>query len=136
MNTSKSGNPDTIHSLGLLDIFGFESFKKNSFEQLCINYANEKLQQHFNSHMIALEMNEYKYELGADAVANIHFEDSSRCIELFESKNVAQPSLFRLIDEEGSIKGNDDNLLLKFHQNFMQQNANPHYKKASRFETP
>ena len=136
MNTSKSGNPDTIHSLGLLDIFGFESFKKNSFEQLCINYANEKLQQHFNSHMIALEMNEYKYELGADAVANIHFEDSSRCIELFESKNVAQPSLFRLIDEEGSIKGNDDNLLRKVHQNFMQQNANPHYKKASRFETP
>ena len=55
MNTSKSGNPDTIHSLGLLDIFGFESFKKNSFEQLCINYANEKLQQHFNSHMIALK---------------------------------------------------------------------------------
>jgi len=39
--------------------------------------------------MIALEKNEYEYELGADAVANIHFEDSSRCLELFESVNVA-----------------------------------------------
>ena len=39
--------------------------------------------------MIALEMNEYKYELGADAVANITFEDSSRCLELFESKSIA-----------------------------------------------
>lgn len=89
MNEVTGEDMDTIHSLGILDIFGFESFKKNSFEQICINYANEKLQQHFNSHMIALEMNEYKYELGAEAVANITFEDSSRCLELFESKSVA-----------------------------------------------
>ena len=111
---------DTIQSLGILDIFGFECFQKNSFEQLCINYANEKLQAHFNQHMIALEMQEYKYELGAEAVANMHFEDSSRCLDLFESKNVAQPSLFKLIDEEGSIRGNDENLLRKFHQFYLQ----------------
>lgn len=65
--------------------------------------------------MIALEMNEYKYELGADAVANITFEDSSRCLELFESSSVVSPSLFKLIDEEGSIRGNDDNLLRRMH---------------------
>ena len=70
--------------------------------------------------MIALEMNEYKYELGAEAVANITFEDSSRCLELFESKNVAQPSLFKLIDEEGSIRGNDENLLRRMHQFYLE----------------
>lgn len=86
--------------------------------------------------MIALEMNEYKYELGAEAVANITFEDSSRCLELFESKGIASPSLFKLIDEEGAIRGNDENLLRKFHQFYLEQNANPHYKKASKFDKP
>ena len=49
---------------------------------------------------------------------------------------MAQPSLFKLIDEEGSIRGNDENLLRKFHQFYLEQAKNPHYKKASKFETP
>lgn len=81
-------------------------------------------------------MNEYKYELGADAVANITFEDSSRCLELFESSSVVSPSLFKLIDEEGSIRGNDENLLRRMHQFYLEQNTNPHYKKAAKFDTP
>lgn len=88
--------------------------------------------------MIALEMAEYKYELGDAALTDITFEDSSRCLDLFESKNLGQPSLFKLIDEEGSIRGNDENLLRKFNQFHLDSgsNSNPHYKKASKFDTP
>ena len=86
--------------------------------------------------MIALEMNEYKYELGAAAVANMTFEDSSRCLELFESNSVASPSLFKLIDEEGAIRGNDENLLRRMHQFYLEQNQHPHYSKAAKFDTP
>ncbi|CAD7923515.1 unnamed protein product [Amoebophrya sp. A120] len=50
------------HKVGLLDIYGFEVFEWNSFEQLCINFANEKLQQHFNSHMFRMEQKLYTEE--------------------------------------------------------------------------
>lgn len=49
-----SGNSDEL-SIGILDIFGFENFKKNSFEQLCINIANEQIQYYFNQHVFAWE---------------------------------------------------------------------------------
>jgi hypothetical protein len=67
---SPSFSPDSEGGLvvGVLDIFGFEIFKNNSFEQLCINYCNEQLQHHFNDHIFRIEQQYYQAE-GVD-VAN------------------------------------------------------------------
>ncbi|GLD95201.1 hypothetical protein PINS_up003843 [Pythium insidiosum] len=70
--------------IGLLDIFGFESFETNSFEQLCINYANEKLQQKFNSDVFKVVQKEYvEEEIPLDLVT---FEDNQPILDLIEGR--------------------------------------------------
>ena len=92
--------------------------------------------------MIALELETYRYELGEEALADINFDESSsgaaQCLELFETKNVASPSVFALIDEQGSLgnNGNDENLLRRIQQTYLTNNQNTHIKKAGKFETP
>ncbi|KAF9382462.1 Myosin type-2 heavy chain 1 [Podila verticillata] len=92
-----------IHSfIGVLDIYGFEHFKKNSFEQFCINYANEKLQQEFNQHVFKLEQEEYIRE--KIDWKFIEFSDNQPCIEMIEGKL----GVLSLLDEESRLPSGSD----------------------------
>jgi myosin V len=79
----------------ILDIFGFESFDSNSFEQLCINYCNESLQQQFNKHVFKLEQEEYERE-GIEW-SFISFPDNQDILDLIETKH---SGLFSILDEQ------------------------------------
>lgn len=82
--------------IGVLDIFGFENFNVNSFEQFCINYANEKLQQYFNETIFKIEQTEYSTE--AIKWDNIDFNDNQDTIDLIEKTR--PPGIISLLDEE------------------------------------
>ncbi|CCE65834.1 hypothetical protein TPHA_0N00540 [Tetrapisispora phaffii CBS 4417] len=103
---------DKIKSfIGVLDIYGFEHFEKNSFEQFCINYANEKLQQEFNQHVFKLEQEEYvKEEI---EWSFIEFNDNQPCIDLIENKL----GILSLLDEESRLPaGSDESWTQKLYQ--------------------
>ncbi|KAK6166430.1 hypothetical protein SNE40_023124 [Patella caerulea] len=111
----QSGNTQDNDSLvvGLLDIFGFENFVKNSFEQVCINIANEQIQYYFNQHIFAWEMQEYENE-GINA-SEITFVDNRPILDMFLMKPIG---LLALLDEESHFpKATDRTLVDKFHQN-------------------
>ncbi|KAL1915213.1 uncharacterized protein VTP21DRAFT_7489 [Calcarisporiella thermophila] len=99
--------------IGVLDIYGFEHFKKNSFEQLCINYANEKLQQEFNQRVLRLEQEEYIRE-NIDWTM-IEYSDNEPCLEMIEGKL----GILSLLDEESRMpSGSDHSLCMKLYQQF------------------
>uniref|UniRef100_A0A670ZPX2 Myosin VB n=1 Tax=Pseudonaja textilis TaxID=8673 RepID=A0A670ZPX2_PSETE len=96
--------------IGVLDIYGFETFEYNSFEQFCINYANEKLQQQFNLHVFKLEQDEYMKEEIPWTL--IDFYDNQPCIDLIEAKL----GILDLLDEECKVpKGTDENWAQKLY---------------------
>ncbi|XP_061442672.1 myosin-IIIa isoform X2 [Rhineura floridana] len=110
--TFLSGNEEGLN-IGILDIFGFENFKRNSFEQLCINIANEQIQFYFNQHVFAWEQNEYLYE-GVDARV-IEYEDNRPLLDMFLQKPMG---LLSLLDEESRFpRATDQTLVEKFEDN-------------------
>uniref|UniRef100_UPI00398E4D74 unconventional myosin-Vc n=1 Tax=Pristiophorus japonicus TaxID=55135 RepID=UPI00398E4D74 len=115
-----SGKQHTF--IGVLDIYGFETFDVNSFEQFCINYANEKLQQQFNLHVFKLEQDEYMKEDIPWTL--IEFNDNQPCIDLIEAKM----GILELLDEECLLpQGTEENWLQKLQNNYL--NKNPLFEK-------
>ncbi|XP_058876562.1 unconventional myosin-X-like [Acipenser ruthenus] len=120
LNSRIKGKED-FKSIGILDIFGFENFEVNRFEQFSINYANEKLQEYFNKHIFSLEQLEYNKE--GLVWEDINWMDNGECLDLIEKKL----GLLALINEESHFpKATDGTLLAKLH---CQHSQNPFYVK-------
>ncbi|KAL0397490.1 UNVERIFIED_CONTAM: Myosin-12 [Sesamum calycinum] len=123
INSSIGQDPNAKSIIGVLDIYGFESFKINSFEQLCINLTNEKLQQHFNQHVFKMEQEEYtKEEINWSYV---EFVDNQDVLDLIEKK---PGGIIALLDEACMFPKST-------HETFAQKMYQT-YKAHKRFSKP
>uniref|UniRef100_A0A665TRX7 Myosin motor domain-containing protein n=1 Tax=Echeneis naucrates TaxID=173247 RepID=A0A665TRX7_ECHNA len=89
--------------IGILDVYGFECFQLNNLEQLCINYANEKLQQHFVAHYLRAQQEEYVSE--GLQWSFVKYQDNQSCLDLIEGSTV---SVFSLLNEESRLNRASD----------------------------
>ncbi|CAA7059029.1 unnamed protein product [Microthlaspi erraticum] len=123
INNSIGQDPNSKTIIGVLDIYGFESFKINSFEQFCINFTNEKLQQHFNQHVFKMEQEDYtKEEINW---SYIEFVDNKDVLELIEKK---PGGIIALLDEACMFpKSTHETFAQKLYQTF---------KNSKRFTKP
>uniref|UniRef100_A0A8C7SJN8 Myosin motor domain-containing protein n=1 Tax=Oncorhynchus mykiss TaxID=8022 RepID=A0A8C7SJN8_ONCMY len=110
-----------LSEIGILDIFGFENFAVNRFEQLCINLANEQLQYFFNHHIFLMEQNEYKEE-GIEW-ESISFKDNKPILDLFLTKPIG---ILSLLDEQSAFpQASDRDFVDKLNSKFK---SSPHYE--------
>nr|XP_016446320.1 PREDICTED: myosin-17-like [Nicotiana tabacum] len=114
INISIGQDPNSKSIIGVLDIYGFESFKTNSFEQFCINFTNEKLQQHFNQHVFKMEQEEYEKE--KINWSYIEFVDNQDVLDLIEKK---PGGIIALLDEACMFpKSTHETFAQKLYQTF------------------
>ncbi|XP_027357060.1 myosin-15-like [Abrus precatorius] len=128
INSSVGQDINSQMQIGVLDIYGFECFKDNSFEQFCINFANEKLQQHFNEHVFKMEQEEYsKEEINW---SYIEFIDNQDVLDLIEKKPIG---IIALLDEACMFpKSTHETLSTKLFKHFL---SHPRLEKEKFSET-
>ncbi|XP_034088967.1 unconventional myosin-XIX isoform X2 [Gymnodraco acuticeps] len=114
--------------IGVLDVYGFECFQINNLEQLCINYANEKLQQHFVAHYLRAQQEEYVSE-GLEW-SFVKYQDNQSCLDLLEGSPV---SVFSLLNEESRLNRASDAKTMKVRlEKELSNNANISWDKFSK----
>ena len=131
INRCLKSSVKTHSFIGVLDIYGFETFEINSFEQFCINYANEKLQQQFCQHVFKLEQEEYMRE--QIKWSFIEFYDNQPCIELIEGKL----GILDLLDEECKMpKGSDVTWCSKLYDKHLKKETTQAGVSSNHFSKP
>ena len=117
MENNNNNRDDKSYRIGILDIFGFENLKNNSFEQLCINYTNERLQKYFNNHVIKLEQDLYIKE-GLE-VEKIKYKDNKDVIRLIDGdKNELKKEIIELIGNNNYNNKQILKLINKYDSNY------------------
>uniref|UniRef100_A0AAQ5YGG6 Myosin motor domain-containing protein n=1 Tax=Amphiprion ocellaris TaxID=80972 RepID=A0AAQ5YGG6_AMPOC len=114
--------------IGVLDVYGFECFQINNLEQLCINYANEKLQQHFVAHYLRAQQEEYVSE--GLQWSFVKYQDNQSCLDLIEGSPI---SVFSLLNEESRLNRASDAKMFRVRlEKELSDNGNISWDKFSK----
>lgn len=116
---------ENVYNIGILDIFGFENFDENSFEQLCINFSNEKLQQLFILDIFKNDEQEFINEGLENFISSFTFKDNKEIIDLFERERTG---IFNILDDASRLKQQDSS----FYQNLLSMHSTNKYFKYSK----